>query len=232
MDATHQRSSCENKNINQNTFSAKENKSVHKVDKQNLLTAIIKWDEKWTDICAVCAHKGSALSAFRPLMKAIEISCHGIPWLLGTIILILSVHQQRHIELLVNLFYGLIIDIVITVILKMIFRRSRPMHNHMDMFATVSVDHYSFPSGHAARAAMLACFFSLHVFSSPLWILLVTAWSLIVTISRVCLGRHHVIDVVCGYIVGIGEYLMLIYLWISTEICMNWLELYFSHFHL
>lgn len=100
------------------------------------------------------------------------------------------------------------------------------------MFATVSVDLYSFPSGHASRAGMLACFFVLEFFTSRKWIAITLSWSLIVALSRVVLGRHHLIDIICGYFVGILEYLLLLYLWVPRETCMSWLELYFSHFHL
>lgn len=123
-------------------------------------------------------------------------------------------------------------DLIIIALLKVAFRRSRPAHNEMDMFATVSIDLYSFPSGHASRAGMLACFFVLKFLTSAKWIVMLLVWSVIVTWSRVALGRHHLIDVVCGYTVGIFEYLLLVYLWIPRETCMSWLELYFSHFHL
>ena len=129
-------------------------------------------------------------------------------------------------------FSGLVLDLIVIAILKVSFRRSRPAHNEEDMFATVSVDNYSFPSGHASRAGMLFCFFILQVATSIKWITLVTVWSIVVSLSRVILGRHHIIDVICGYFVGILEYLLLLYLWIPTETCMNWLDLYFSHFHL
>jgi len=124
------------------------------------------------------------------------------------------------------------VDLIIIAVLKITFRRSRPAHNEMDMFVTVSVDMYSFPSGHASRAGMLACFFILKYITSLQWMVAVMAWSLVVTLSRVVLGRHHLIDVVAGYMVGIGEYLLLLYIWIPRETCMSWLELYFSHFHL
>lgn len=68
--------------------------------------AIQEWDEKYTAMCAVCANKDSRLRLLRPLMKLIEISCHGIPWLFGTTLMLLSVHQAFHVEILVNLFYG------------------------------------------------------------------------------------------------------------------------------
>jgi membrane-associated phospholipid phosphatase len=79
---------------------------------------------------------------------------------------------------------------------------------------------------------MLACFFALRALDSPTWIVFTLLWSFIVTFSRVMLGRHHLVDVICGYLLGIGEYLVLSYLWISRETSLSWLELYFSHFHL
>ena len=115
---------------------------------------------------------------------------------------------------------------------KMAFKRSRPVHNEMDMFVTVSIDNYSFPSGHASRAGMLACFFVLRALDSPKWIVFTLLWSFIVTFSRVMLGRHHIVDVICGYWLGIAEYVVLSFLWISRETSLSWLELYFSHFHL
>ena len=71
-----------------------------------LMDKILQFDEKWTSYFAVCANRDSTLSLFRPVMKLLEISCHGIPWLFFTTLLLLSVHQARHVEVLVNLLYG------------------------------------------------------------------------------------------------------------------------------
>lgn len=92
----------ETKSTSNGTSKGKEKRnSVDKIG--NFLKAVLEWDEKYTSMCAVCSDKSSM---FRPFMKLIEISCHGIPWLLATAVMILSVHQAHHIEILVNLFYG------------------------------------------------------------------------------------------------------------------------------
>ncbi|KAK9403795.1 phospholipid phosphatase 6 [Crotalus adamanteus] len=57
-------------------------------------------------------------------------------------------------EVLLNLLFALILDLVLVAAVKGLVKRRRPVYNKMDMFATVSVDKYSFPSGHATRAAM------------------------------------------------------------------------------
>lgn len=42
-------------------------------------------------------------------------------------------------------------------------------------------------------------------------------WSLSVCVSRVFLGRHHILDVLAGIVVGIVEYLILSVIWISED---------------
>ena len=85
------------------------------------------------------------------------------------------------------------------------------------MFVTVSVDKFSFPSGHATRAIVLflvfACLYPLPTFL----VLPIGVWSLAVSASRVLLGRHHVLDVVGGVAIGIAEYLVLSMTWMGEE---------------
>ncbi len=117
-------------------------------------------------------------------------------------------------------FSVLILDLVVVVLVKAVVQRKRPDHNNMDMFATVSVDKFSFPSGHTTRAASVVCFFLAFFVTSPLWRFLIITWAVSVSISRIMLGRHHVLDVVGGVIIGVLQYIMFLqYLWISSETC-------------
>ena len=100
------------------------------------------------------------------------------------------------------------------------------------MFATVSIDNYAFPSGHATRAAMLAYFFSEKVFFDGATKGLISLWAMFVCMSRVLLGRHHVLDVLLGILIGICEYKILALYWLPQELCLNILEPFFGHFHL
>jgi membrane-associated phospholipid phosphatase len=96
-------------------------------------------------------------------------------------------------------FTALLLDLVLVGIVKASVRRRRPVHNRMDMFATFSVDRYSFPSGHATRAAMCGRFLLAHlVLAAPLRVL-VLLWAGTVGLSRVLLGRHNVTDVLFGF---------------------------------
>ena len=110
---------------------------------------------------------------------------------------------------------ALLLDLVLVAVVKGLVKRRRPTHNKMDMFVTISVDKYSFPSGHATRAA-LVCRFVLHhlVLAVPLRVLVVL-WALIVGISRVMLGRHNVTDVLFGLLLGYTLYSVVEYCWLS-----------------
>ena len=69
-------------------------------------TGILHYDIQLTKMLAVSATRTSSLGHLRPLMKALEISCHGIPWFLGTFIAIILMHSVDDQQILVNLFTG------------------------------------------------------------------------------------------------------------------------------
>lgn len=113
------------------------------------------------------------------------------------------------------------LDLVLVAIVKAMVRRRRPAHNRMDMFATFSVDRYSFPSGHATRAAMCARFLLAHlVLAAPLRVL-VMLWAVFVGFSRVLLGRHNVTDVAFGFFMGYCQYNLVEALWLSPATLQN-----------
>jgi undecaprenyl-diphosphatase len=83
--------------------------------------------------------------------------------------------------------------------LKFTIRRQRPEGDWGAIYRYT--DPHSFPSGHAARAAMLAV---VALGLGPLWFgILVAAWSPLVSLARVVMGVHYLSDVVAGMIVGI-----------------------------
>ncbi|KAG7263349.1 hypothetical protein CRUP_027931 [Coryphaenoides rupestris] len=165
----------------------------------------------------VCACEDSSWGSIRPLMKLLEVSGHGVPWLAGTAYCVYKSDSSAGQEVMLNLFMALLLDLVLVTILKALVRRRRPAHNRMDMFATFSVDRYSFPSGHATRAAMCARFLLAHlVLAAPLRVLVVL-WAATVGLSRVLLGRHNVTDVLFGFWMGYCQYSLVEMLWLSPQ---------------
>uniref|UniRef100_A0A2P2J323 Sphingosine-1-phosphate phosphohydrolase n=1 Tax=Rhizophora mucronata TaxID=61149 RepID=A0A2P2J323_RHIMU len=130
------------------------------------------------------------------------------------------------------LILGLLLDLALVGLIKSIFRRSRPVYNH-NMSPVVSVDHFSFPSGHASRIFFVATVVSLssQAIGAALakmkagsgggfvdqWfggdernvvgivVAVVYVWAATTATSRVVLGRHYVFDVLAGAFVGVLE---------------------------
>lgn len=82
--------------------------------------------------------------------------------------------------------------------IKFLIRRRRPEGDWGEIYR--KTDPHSFPSGHAVRACMLAVMaWGLGLY--PLcWILAI--WAPLVSLARVALGVHYLVDVVAGWILG------------------------------
>jgi len=178
------------------------------------LKKLLELDVKLSKDFVELVNQKYPIETYRAHLKSLEVSCHGIPWLVFTIAgLYLS-----NSSIFINILLGLIIDIVIVAVTKAFTRRRRPAYNVDDQHATFkSVDKFSFPSGHATRAIMLAVLFT---FLSPLPFLLwlpVIVWSLAVSVSRVVLGRHHILDVVAGVVIGLVQSVVLGMVWRNEE---------------
>jgi membrane-associated phospholipid phosphatase len=88
---------------------------------------------------------------------------------------------------------------VIVLAIKFTIRRRRPEGDWGTMYRTT--DPHSFPSGHAARAILIAV---LAIGMGPWWLaVLLCLWAPLVALARVAMGVHYLSDVVAGVIVGI-----------------------------
>jgi undecaprenyl-diphosphatase len=95
---------------------------------------------------------------------------------------------------------GLVAAEIAVVVVKTVFKRPRPAGRDGRIYRRY--DPYSLPSGHAARAAMLAI---LSGALSPLPVFIVImAWAPVMLVSRIAIGIHYVLDVVAGIALGIG----------------------------
>ncbi len=93
---------------------------------------------------------------------------------------------------------GVLVTAVLVQAMKLTFRRQRPGGEWGQGYR--KIDPHSFPSGHAARAAMLAV---IAVALGPVWwAALLLVWSPLVALSRVAMGVHYVSDVAAGVACG------------------------------
>jgi undecaprenyl-diphosphatase len=88
---------------------------------------------------------------------------------------------------------------VIVLVIKFSIRRRRPEGEWGSFYR--STDPHSFPSGHAARAVLIAV---LAIGLGPGWLaILLCIWAPLVALARVAMGVHYVSDILAGGIVGL-----------------------------
>ena len=107
-----------------------------------------------------------------------------------------------------------LVTIIVSSILKLVLRRSRPRNEYS---AHMWIKSFSFPSGHAAGS--LVSYLMLALIVSNKWPeLALYAWvaavvsCLLIALSRIYLGAHYASDIIGGWIVGGVGLLLVIFL--------------------
>jgi undecaprenyl-diphosphatase len=119
-------------------------------------------------------------------------------WILGLLITWWLAEEPWKTWALQILGMIVVLALIVTV-LKFSIRRSRPEGEWGAIYR--STDPHSFPSGHAARAAMLAV---LSLVWGPSWLgALLLIWAPFVLLARVAMGLHYLSDVIVGAILGL-----------------------------
>jgi len=88
---------------------------------------------------------------------------------------------------------------VVVLAVKLLIRRRRPEGEWGAIYRTT--DPHSFPSGHAARAFLLAVLAV--AWSSAALAVVLIVWAPLVALSRVAMGLHYLSDVVGGALLGL-----------------------------
>jgi membrane-associated phospholipid phosphatase len=100
---------------------------------------------------------------------------------------------------------GVVLTAMTVMLIKLTVRRTRPEGDWGGLYR--STDPHSFPSGHAARAMLLAV---LVLSAGPAWFAAVLlVWAPLVSVARVAMGVHYLLDVLAG--MGLGLVIGLIF---------------------
>jgi len=96
-------------------------------------------------------------------------------------------------------FAGISLLVVMVLMLKFGIRRKRPEGEWGRIYRFT--DPHSFPSGHAARAFLIA---TIATGLGPTWLAIALwIWAPLVALARVAMGVHYLSDIVAGMIFGI-----------------------------
>lgn len=198
----------------------------------SIFKSVLEWDSQ----CSMWIHRiGMGIPRF--LLQALEYSGDGLFWVPATAAICLAPVFAGQ-QFFSNLLAGFLFDLTVVGSIKALIRRPRPVYNR-GMYLVVSVDHYSFPSGHSSRAFLILVFFMEHsslwngmILSSvsswvkdldipnvildfetlvyPIIAFTVVLWALASASSRILLGRHYLLDVVAGSLIGVLEALFVL----------------------
>ncbi|MEN9564069.1 MAG: hypothetical protein RIR73_2313 [Chloroflexota bacterium] len=96
-------------------------------------------------------------------------------------------------------FFGLSGLAVVVLAVKFLFKRKRPEGEWGGIYR--NTDPHSFPSGHAARAFLIAALASA---LAPPWLAAILwVWAPLVALARVAMGVHYLSDIIAGAILGV-----------------------------
>jgi undecaprenyl-diphosphatase len=158
------------------------------------LKPILELDARWSGYLRVAEKPG----IIRTLSIILAHSGDSWFWAMGLAILYIipvSFFKQWALTQLV----WISILAVTVMALKFSIRRRRPEGDWGAIYR--STDPHSFPSGHAARAFLIA---TIAIGFGPLWLgLLLVVWAFLVSLARVAMGVHYLSDVVAGAIIGV-----------------------------
>jgi undecaprenyl-diphosphatase len=159
------------------------------------MKSVIEWDEK--------SSKKLRIADDRHFLKwiAAVLAHSGDSWFWIVGLIIVWVRGEQEWKERVVIYLAAILSLAVFVmILKFTIRRRRPEGEWGAIYR--QTDPHSFPSGHAARAALLA--FLGVAFGPSWWGILLALWAPCVSLARVAMGVHYLSDVLAGLLMGLA----------------------------
>ena len=118
-------------------------------------------------------------------------------WLVGLLVIWIWGDSSWHLRATLFII-GIVVLAFIVMGIKLIVKRRRPAGDWGAIYR--NTDPHSFPSGHAARAMMLAI---IACGVGPVWFAIaVLLWSPLVSLARVAMGVHYLMDILVGMLIG------------------------------
>ena len=111
-----------------------------------------------------------------------------------------AIRQKKRAEsIILTTVSAIVFSFLAMTALKLLFRQPRPTSNFEFQISNFCPTDFSFPSGHASTS-FAAAFVLTHFDPKRKWLYFVLAG--LISYSRLYLGCNHLVDVVCGAILG------------------------------
>jgi undecaprenyl-diphosphatase len=158
------------------------------------VSTILAWDARLSEKMRVAERPG----ALRVLAAFFAHSGDSWFWWLALIVgWFFSDSRWKRWEVVEFAGIGLLAALVL--VIKFRVRRRRPEGEWGRIYR--NTDPHSFPSGHAARAFLIAVVASA---LAPTWLaILLWVWAPLVSLARVAMGVHYISDIVAGALLGV-----------------------------
>ena len=150
--------------------------------------------------------KNPETNRFKPFAAFFAHS--GDSWFIEIALFITWLFTRSSLHQMVALMAGAVVVLaVLVLVIKFTIRRRRPEGEWGAVYR--NTDPHSFPSGHAARTAMLAV---LALGLGFYWLgVILLIWMLLVSLARVWMGVHYLSDVIAGVILGAAFGLFMVF---------------------
>ena len=187
-----------------------------------MLRTVLAFDIQFTEHFVKWVENFMPMRQLKLHYTALEITCHGILWFSALLASIWVFNSKSLYQMQVNLLIALLLDIIIIGLIKAFVRRRRPVCTD-DPFA-MGPDKYSFPSGHASRALLVSYFF-IYLWPVPMMCVPpLLAWVVAVSLSRLLMKRHYILDVLAGLLIGYGEGLLASLVFLERDTCLSFIS--------
>lgn len=189
-------------------------------------TLILRVDEDVSQRAAIFSGQtpGWAANLGRSIAKTIARSGSSSSFIVWLPVVLVCVHRPFMLEQLFNFYIGVLLSSALVVILRHTVKREKPRHgprrHAAAADATDALERNGFPSGSAALFALAACFVVVNYRFEPTVVCAVGVGVFSTGLADVTLGRHYVLDIVCGWLLGIVVYLFVrIFVWAPYHTC-------------
>ncbi len=158
-----------------------------------MLRSVLELDARWSAAMRVAEKPG----LLRNMASFLAHSGDSWFWAAGMMIL-WGIGSQHWKQWAVYELFWIAVLAAIVMTLKFMIRRRRPAGEWGAIYR--NTDPHSFPSGHAARAFLIAV---IAISLGPTWLgLLLWVWAPLVALARVAMGVHYLSDILAGAVVG------------------------------